>query len=338
MTLLGESIHAIQARVKMAKDTATIEYLLKSDPSVRWQTMRDILDKPQSEWEPERNKIEHEGWGKELLSHQDSDGRWAKGGFVPADVTAEEWKTAQPWTATYWSLSMLREFGLQPSSEIAKKTTELVGKNAKWDHDGQPFWDGEVEECINGQTVANGAYFGADISGIVQRLLGEVQPEGGWNCQRVEGSTRASFNTTLCVLEGLLEYEKAKGGSEQIKKAQEDGEEYLLKRGLYKRLSTGEAADKDFVRLLAPWRFHYTILRALEYFRAAAVLHGGKPDPRLKESIDIIRAKRRDDGFWVAEWELKGRRWFGLDDGAGTPSPWLTMVAMRVLKWWDENN
>lgn len=322
----------------MSSDNSTIEWLLKSDAAIRWQVMRDLLNVPEQEWLPVRHKIEHEGWGKELLSHQDEDGRWAGGCFAPPDTTREEWQSAQPWTATFPTLSQLREFGLDPNSDIAKKTVELIGKSAQWEEGNQPFWEGEVEECINGRTVANGAYFGVDVSGIVKRLLGETVEEGGWNCQRVEGSVRSSFATTLSVLEGFLEYEKATGGSPETRAARQSAQEYLLKRHLFKRLTTGEPADKDFLRLLYPTRWHYDILRALDYFRGASTVTGDKPDPRLKEAIEHIRSKRRQDGTWVAEWEVKGRKWLSLDEGVGTPSPWITLRALRVLKWWDENN
>lgn len=321
----------------MNANDSTVKWLLDSDPAIRWQVMRDLLDAPENEWTAERKKVEHEGWGRKLISHQDEDGRWAGGTFAPPDTTAEEWKTAQPFTASFPTLCLLREFGVDPSTEWAKKTVDLLGKNAKWEEGNQPFWEGETEECINGQTVANGAYFSADISGIVKRLLGERQPDGGWNCERPNGSVKSSFATTMSVLEGFLEYEKAKGSKLEITEARKSAEEYILKRHLYKRLTTGEPADKKFVQLLSPNRWHYDVLRALEYFRAASKVTGDKPDPRLKEAVEQLRSKRREDGTWAADWEVPGRKWFALDDGVGSPSPWLTLRALRVLKWWDES-
>jgi hypothetical protein len=321
----------------MASDDTTIAWLLRSDVSIQWQVLRDLLGVPEEEWLPIRRSIEKEGWGKELLSHQDEDGRWAAGCFVPPDTTREEWQSAQPWTATYPTLCQLRELGLHPDSARAKKTVELIGKSARWDEGNQPFWDGEVEECINGQTVANGAYFGIDVSGIVNRLLTERQEDGGWNCQRAEGSVRSSFATTINVLEGLLEYEKATGGSPEVKTARKSGEEYLLKRHLFKRLTTGEPADDEFLRLVYPTRWHYGILRALDYFRAVSQLTGDEPDRRLQEAVQVVRSKRRDDGTWAAEWEAKGRAWLRLDEGVGSPSPFITLRALRVLKWWDQS-
>ncbi len=197
----------------MADAHPVIDWLLHSDPSIRWQVLRDLLEVPESEWAVERAKVETEGWGARLLSCQDEDGQWAGGAFVPADFDPREWKErGQPWTATCFSLTQLREFGLDPLSDRARRTVELVGANARWDEGGQPFWEGEVEECINGRTVADGAYFGVDVSAIVDRLVGQRLDDGGWNCERINGSVRSSFASTINVLEGLLEYERATGG------------------------------------------------------------------------------------------------------------------------------
>ncbi|RVD64180.1 squalene cyclase, partial [Mesorhizobium sp. M4A.F.Ca.ET.029.04.2.1] len=142
------------------------------------------------------------GWGARLLACQDEDGQWAGGAFVPAGFTPEEWREhGQPWTATCFSLSQLREFGLDPASDRARRAVDLVGANSRWDEGGQPYWQGEVEECINGRTVADGAYFGVDVSAIVERLVGERLDDGGWNCERANGSLRSSFASTINVLE-----------------------------------------------------------------------------------------------------------------------------------------
>ena len=313
-----------------------IEWLLASDPAIRWQVLRDLLDAPEPIWKAERAKVETEGWGARLLSHQDADGQWAGGAFIPAGFDPHEWsERGQPWTATCFSLSQLREFGLDPSSSRARETVELIGGNSRWDEGGQPFWQGEVEECINGRTVADGAYFGVDVSRIVDRLVGEVQADGGWNCERANGSLRSSFASTINVLEGLLEFERATGGTPRSRAARRAGEDYLLKRHLFRRLSTGEPADKRFLCLCHPSRWHYDILRALDYFRAAGLLSGAAPDPRLSEAIGHLRSKRLENGTWPLDWRPAGRVWFDLDDGVDVPSRWVTLKAMRVLKWWD---
>jgi hypothetical protein len=316
--------------------SSVIDWLLSSDPAIRWQVMRDLLDAPEPEWTAERAKVETEGWGARLLSHEDADGQWAGGAFAPRDFDFREWQeVGQPWTATSFTLSQLREFGLDPGSRRARQAVELIGANSRWDHAGEPYWEGEIEECINGRTVADGAYFGVDISPIVNKLVGERLDDGGWNCGRADGSVRSSFATTINVLEGLLEYERATGGTPGSREARKSGEEYLLERSLFRRLSTGAPADEQFLSFLHPNRWRYDVLRALDYFCSAAALTSSEPDPRLGEAVEHIRSRRLADGTWRLDWSLPGRVWFEVDEGAGKPSRWVTLRAMRVLRWWE---
>ncbi len=320
----------------MTGSDSVIVWLLDSDPSVRWQVMRDLLDAPEPEWTAERARVETEGWGGALLSYEDEDGQWAGGAFVPSGFDFSEWEeVGQPWTATTFTLSQLREYGIDPSSRRIRRSIDLIGANSRWDHDGQPYWEGEVEECINGRVVAQGAYFGVDVSPIVERLVGERLPDGGWNCERPNGSVRSSFATTINVLEGLLEHERATGGTPESLAARKSGEEYLLERHLYRRLSTGEPADELFLKFLHPYRWRYDVLRALDYFREAAVFRQVPPDPRLAEAVDHVRSKRLEDGTWLLDWCLPGRVWFDMGEREGEPSRWVTLRALRVLRWWD---
>jgi hypothetical protein len=319
-------------------DDATVtDWLLDpehADPSIRWQVMRDLLDTSTAEWDAERARVETQGWGARLLSFEDEDGPWAGGALFPADFDFGGDEEGQPWTATDFSLCQLREFGLDPSSARMRRSVELIGANCHWDHAGQPFWEGEVEPCINGRTVANGAYFGVEMGPLVERLVGDRLEDGGWNCDAEQGSVRSSFDSTINVLEGLLEYEWATGGTAASKAARRAGEEYLLERHLFRRLSTGEPIEK-YLRFLHPNRWRYDVLRGLDHFRAAAALTGADPDPRLGEAVEYVRSRRLDDGTWPLDWSPTGRVWFDVDDGDGNPSRWVTLRAMRVLRWWD---
>ena len=313
---------------------AVVDWLLDSDPSIRWQAMRDLLDAPEDEWRAERARVESEGWGARLLALEDPDGQWAGGAFVPRGFDFEEWKrVGQPWTATGFVLTQLRELGLDAQCPSAVRAVRLVGENSRWDG-GQPFWEGETEECINGRTVADGAYFGVDVAPIVERLVRERLPDGGWNCERVAGSTRSSFGSSINVLEGLLEFERATGGTAGSRASRSAGEEYLLRRDLFRRLGTGEVADPEFLTFAHPRRWQYDVLRGLEYFRSAAAL-GGDRDPRLADAVEHVRSRRRLDGTWALDRRLPGRVWFDVDDGVGEPSRWVTLSALRVLRWWD---
>ncbi|PJI84710.1 squalene cyclase [Luteimicrobium subarcticum] len=325
-----------------------VGWLLEGDPAVRWQVLRDLLDAPEDVWRAERARVATEGWGARLLALQDDDGLWAGGAFFPSGFTRRQWEDeGQPWTATAWAVHDLRDLGLDPASDAARRTVRLVGANARWDEGDQPFWDGEVEECINGRTLADGCWFGVDMSALAERLAGEVQPDGGWNCERAEGSVRSSFDSTINVLEGLAAFEAATGGTAATRAARRSGEEFLLARGLFRRASTGEPADPSYLLLHHPARFHHDVLRGLDHFRVAAALDRAapdgashavpdpRPDPRLAGAVDVLRGKRRPDGRWALERELRGRTWFGVEDGVGEPSRWLTMQALRVLRWWD---
>ncbi|KAI9349207.1 hypothetical protein BDR26DRAFT_853230 [Obelidium mucronatum] len=313
-----------------------IEWLLAADPSIRWQVQRDLLDLPESEWQKERSKVEFEGWGSKLLSYQDEDGQWAGGAFVPKGFTAADWKAeGQPYTATFSVLSELREMGLDPASPTVQERIQKLAVNCRWDQEngGRVYFEGETEECINGRVVADGAYFGVDVSLLVERLVGEQQTEGGWNCERHHGSTRASFDSTINVLEGLLQFEKATGGTPESRAARAAAQEFLLARHLFKRLSTGEAASANFLQFSAPSRWRYSVLRALDYFRDASLFDAVRPDCRLREAVDLVAGKRQLDGKWPLDFELPGRTWLTTHEGAGMPSAAVTLRALRVLKW-----
>ncbi len=305
-----------------------VEWLLASDPAIRWQVLRDLVGGQDAVVTAERAKVATQGWGARLLSLRDADGQWAGGACFPAHYKPSD-EEGQPWTPTLHTLELLREFGLEPTSAQAVETVSRVRDNCRWEHAGQPFFAGEVEACINGRTVALGAYFGQDVDSVVDRLLREQLEDGGWNCWSESGSVRSSFASTICVLEGLLAHERATGGTAASTAARRRGEEYLLERGLFRRLSTGEVVDPAWLQFSFPPRWHYDVLRALEYFRAA----GDVPDPRIDEAVQVVRSKRQPDGTWLLENTHPGRVHFGLEDGDGRPSRWNTLRALRVLRW-----
>jgi hypothetical protein len=305
-----------------------LDWLQDADPAIRWQALRDLADVAPDVVAGERARVATEGWGARLLALRDPDGRWAGGACFPAQFDAAE--KGQPWTSTLHTLELLRDFGLDPASDRARETVALVRDNCRWEHAGQPFFSGEVEACINGRTVALGAYFGQDVVAVVDRLLGEQLEDGGWNCWTEFGSVRSSFHSTICVLEGLLAYERATGDP-RAAAARRRGEEYLLERSLFRRLSTGEVADPTWLEFSFPIRWFYDVLRGLEYFRTV----GGPPDERLAEAVELVRGKRQADGTWLLENTHPGAVHFVLEDGDGRPSRWNTLRALRVLRWYE---
>jgi hypothetical protein len=306
-----------------------IEWLLEGDPAIRWQVLRDLTNASPDEIAAERARVEHEGWGAGLLAAEDADGLWAGGACFPAAYAGGE--PGQPWTATMHTLQTLQILGLDPASDAARRSTSLVAEHGRWEHDGQRYFDGEVEPCINGRTIESGAYFGVDVTSIVERILGERLADGGWNCEAENGSVRTSFDTTINVLDGLLEVERVTGDPEAVGDARGSGEEYLLERSLFRRKSTGEVVDPAYLDFAFPYYWHYDVLRALDYFRRA----DSDRDPRMAEAIDLVRAKRQPDGRWLLDRIHPGRVHFDLDDGVGSASRWNTLRALRVLDWWD---
>jgi hypothetical protein len=314
--------------------SSVIQWLLDSDPSIRWQVMQDLIGAPLNEVAAERARVATEGWGARLLDMQGADGSWG----------GEAWNHG--WDSTMHVLSLLREMGLDPASDEARRAVGLVRDRVRWkgwdwdgswrelDFVGNPYFAGEVEPCINGQVAASGAYFGLieDIQRIMGLLLAEQLPDGGWNCEAENGSTRSSFNTTICVLEALLEYELA-GGSERITEVREArlrGQEYLLERRLLRRLSTGEVIDPAFTRFSFPTWWHYDVLRALEYLRRADV----RPDERVGEAIELVESNRDGDGRWPLDNRHPGTMPVELGEEEGQPSRWNTLRALRVLDWY----
>ncbi|MBK9710064.1 MAG: hypothetical protein IPO81_01830 [Kouleothrix sp.] len=311
--------------MKNTTQRSVIQWLLDSDPSIRWQTLRDLTDAPEEEVAAERAKVATEGWGAQLLAGQGPNGYWGTGTPNP------EWVTLQ-------TLLLLREMGLDPTSEQARRAVERVHDNVRWQGvlpqdaawHGRPLFAGEVEPCINGRVVVAGAYFGQDVQSIVERLLGEQLSDGGWNCEQERGSTRGSFHTTICVLEGLLEYERVTGGSTPVTAARARGQDYLLERRLLRRLSNGAVIDPAWTQFSFPTGYHYDVLRGLDYLRSAGV----PPDARMVEAIELAASKRDAEGRWPLENVHPDQ----LDAEPGVeedqPSRWNTLRAVRVLDWY----
>jgi len=296
--------------------------------------MRDVTDAPAHDVAAERARVATEGWGARLLALQGADGRW--GGAA--------WNRG--FDSTMHVLWLLRHLGLDPAGAEARRALGLVRDRATWRGSGPPecdgnlFFAGEVEPCINGQVATAGAYFGEDVRGIVERLVGEQLSDGGWNCEAPNGSTRSSFNTTICVLEALLEYERATGASPEVTEARLRGQEYLLERRLFRRRSTGAVIERDrkgnsvWTRFAFPTWWHYDVLRGLEYLRSAGVT----PDERVAEAIDLVASKRDDDGRWLLETRYPGVMPVEIDEGEGRPSRWITLHALRVFSWYSARN
>jgi hypothetical protein len=312
-----------------------MEWLLDSDPAIRWQVLRDLVNARADLVALDRARVAAEGWGARLLALQGEDGHWAGGACFPAQSL--NWRSegqGQPWISTLPTLQLLCDFGIDPQCERVRRAVALVRDRCRWEHAGQPFFNGEVEPCINGRTVWLGVYFEQDVGSVVARLLSEQLEDGGWNCEAENGSVRSSFDTTINVLEGLLAYERATGGSAELIGARRRGEEYLLERKLFRRKSTGKVVNPDWLQFSFPTRWHYDVLRGLEYFRSV----GGVPDARMQEAIGLLRSRQQADGTWLLENTHPGSVHFTLEEGDNRPSRWNTLRALRVLRWYERGS
>lgn len=298
-------------------DHSTLQWLLDADASIRWQVMRDLGGTVRETVAAERGRVAREGWGRTVLGRQRPDGQWGDGTDVPF------------WWSNLYSLVFLRDLGVDPSDDRVRASIDRVRDHVTWGpgFGDSPFFEGEVEPCINGRVVALGAYFGVRSDRLVDRLLGEQLEDGGWNCEAERGSVRSSFHTTLCVLEGLLEYERAFGTDTRISAARHRGQEYLLERRLLRRRSTGAIIDPAWTLFAFPPLWHYDVLRALDYLRAA----GLTDDPRVDEAVATVAARRRPDGRWLLDARHRDTLYEEFAGAVGEPNRWITLRAQRVL-------
>ena len=300
--------------------THSDDWLLDTDPSIRWQVMRDLSDTPAEIVAAERSRVASEGWGPRLLDQQRPDGHWGDGVTTPL------------WWSNLYTLLFLRDLGLDPLSVRARTAIDRVRSNVTWGpgFGDSPFFEGEVEPCINGRVVALGAYFGERSDRLVDRLLSEQLADGGWNCEAERGSVRSSFHTTICVLEGLLAFETSFGATPTITDARRRAQEYLLERRLLRRLATGDIIDPAWTQIAFPTLWHYDVLRALDYLRAAGV----QPDARAEEAVETVLERRQGDGRWLLDVRHRNTLHGELAGTVGAANRWITLRALRVLDWY----
>jgi hypothetical protein len=291
--------------------------------------LRDVVGATERTVERERQKVTREGWGARLLARQDPGGTWAGGRSSDGGLYHPKW------TSTTYTMLLLRDFGLPTTSRQARKACMLLLDGGLQRDGGINYgWRGRSETCITGMVLSILSYFECDddrLDTLADHLLEQQMPDGGWNCRRDLGATHSSVHTTISVLEGLRLYEvRRRRNVRAVQAAQRRGREFLLVHRLFRSHRTGEIIKPIFTRFAFPPRWHYDILRALDYFQAV----GAPRDERLVEAIAIVRQGRREDGRWSLQHSYKGKTYFELER-LGAPSRWNTLRALRVLKWWN---
>jgi hypothetical protein len=300
----------------MRSRDSIINWLMEGDPAIRWQTLRYLTGAPANEVAAERARVATEGWGAELLAAQLPNASWAE--------------RDEGWMIAIRTLTLLKDMGADPAAPAVRRSIERVKPLTFVWHDNRPFFAGETEPCLNGRILGLGAYFGEPDAKLLEQLLGEQLSDGGWNCDAPQSSV-SSFHTTICVLEGLLSWEQAIGPAPRIGAARARAEAYLLERRLLRGLRSGEIIDRRFTRFGFHPNWEYDALRALDYFRAA----GTTPDTRMEEAIDVVKARRHQNGLWPLNRLGPGEAGFITESAVGAASRWNTLRAMRVLEWWD---
>ena len=308
---------------------AHLKWLLDSDPAIRWQVMRDLSDESPKAIAAERSRVATEGWGAQLLARQGASGKWSGS---PGGWRDDLPKEHRDLIITLYSLVALMDLGLDPASQQARTMINRVEKRLvfKW-LKNRPYLHGETEPCINGRILAIGCYFKQPNDALANKLLAEQLEDGGWNCEAPQ-SRRSSFHTTICVLEGLLGYERAGRKSAAVTQARRKGEEYLLKRGMFRSLRTGEVIDKRWLRFSYPPFWHYDVLRGLDYLRNAGI----KPDSRIADAMEIVMERRHQNGRWPLNLLHPEFIPLQMETEVGRGSRWNTLRALRVLRWYSQ--
>jgi len=311
-----------------------IKWLLDSDPAIRWQVMKDLTEETPNAIAAERSRVATEGWGARLLALQSQNGGW---GGSPRGWRSDLPKDDRDLLITLYTLSLLKDFGLEPASKQARRMIDRIDKHLVFKRlNNRPYLHGETEPCINGRILGIGSYLRGPNGGpnkdsndaLATQLLAEQLEDGGWNCEAPK-SRRSSFHTTICVLEGLLDYERAGRKSEEVSKARTRAENYLLERGMFRSLRTGKIIDKRWLRIAFPTFWHYDVLRGLDYLRHAGI----KPDRRVRGAIEIVIDRRHQNGRWPMNLIHSEYIPLKMETEIGRASRWNTLRALRVLRW-----
>ena len=305
----------------------TLDWLMLGDPAIRWQTMRDLLDVPATEWQAEQAGTAQEGWGAQLLAQQDADGRWGGGLYSPK------------WISTTYTLLMLRAIGIPRHQPAAQQGAHLVldGLLGRECDDAFRKKLAECDRCIVGMMLSLAVYFQIDdhrVDAIVENLLSEMMPDGAWNCRKHSRPRpkHSSFHTTLNVLEGVRDALDFRPGhyTTALMQAEQSALDLLLQHHLFRSDKTDKIINPKFTLFAYPHYWHYDLFRGLSYLARA----NAPRDPRAQEAIDLLHERQHEDGTWPTQNRYTGKVFFNMEK-LGGGSRWNTLRALRILRWWE---
>ncbi len=308
----------------MGREGHVIDWLLEEDqPSVRYYTLVDLLDRSESDAEVKRaySSISKKGWAFDILRKQKAKGYWES-----------EQSLYQPkYTSTNWRALVLSDLGLTSRNKRIRKMADLFFRQWLALPSGENVFNDEV--CIVGNTARMLTRFGYEddfrVKKLFDRLVEDQKEDGGWHCFE-------SNHGTLDGWEGLAAFAALPKSrrTRRISNSIERGAEFYLKMNLFH-----EGRYLPWFRFHYPNHYYYDILVGLDVITRLG--YGG--DKRLSAPLNILKKKCGLDGMWLldrvhpdigsgAQYHLRRKvKPFALEV-EGKPSKWITLTALRVLK------
>jgi hypothetical protein len=318
------------------------DWLLETDnPSVRYFTLADILDKPETDTEvvAAKNEIMRIGLVPKILGKQGDQGCWE---------APDRFYTAK-YKGTVWQLIILAELGADGSDERIKRACEFILEHSQ-DHESGGFsvWHSVkagggrhsgVVPCLTGNMVWSLIKLGFFGDSRVERGInwittyqrfddGNEPVPKGWHYDKLTGcfSKHSCHMGVVKALKALAAIPVNKRSSD-VKSTIEAAAEYLLIHHIHKRSHDLSRVSKPgWLKLGFPLMYQTDVLEILGILTAL-----GYRDERMQEAVDLVVSKQDDNGRWVLENTFNGRFQTNIEQ-KGKLSKWITLNAIRALK------
>jgi hypothetical protein len=340
---------------KMRKQSPINWLLEKTNPSVQYFTLRDILDRDESDSlvVAAKQAIPKSEVISRILQKQKPEGYWEE----PDKPYIPKYKSS------YWQIMTLGHLGIDKSDERVRKGCEYIyrfqseegsfssvtlqqalgeyewlrkkGNELPTPNQWASFLVFEHQySCLTGNMAAALIRIGYGDDERVRKALNwlvKIQnKDGGWLCPYWKAhinDKHGCFYGTICPLEAFSEVKK-ENLTEEMKETIEKGAEFLLMHHLFKADHHDyRVINQSWLKLGFPWFYGYNILRGLDVLTKLGYLE----DKRLNDAVEILLQKRQSNGTWILESAPIGRMQTNIE-AKGKPSKWITLIALRVLK------